>query len=148
MPFKHSFWILPRGLDPKAEAILEERIRTWGTVSFRPERMAEAYMVSNLLLDYCKRGKNKALYINSRMMLESFQRLLPLHIMRDGYLPSWGLPLTSFAVIPNSELPEMIAILTYMPPYAAWRRLRELCVTAMEQGNHLLYKGRMQGDEE
>lgn len=137
----HEFWVLPKGLNQQADEILEGRIATWGELSFSSEPMAEARELEYFLWDYCQSKAYAATRVNKRMVTESFQSFFPLRALRRGYMPGYGLPLTDFAVIPHGELATMADILSGLPPYAAWRRLRELCLQALEQGNHLLYRG-------
>ena len=140
----HEFWVLPKGLNQQADKILEGRIASWGGVSCSSEPMAEARELEYFLWDYCRSKAYAASRVNDRMVMESFQSFLPLRTLRRGYMPSYGLPLTDFAIIPHGELNTMAGILSALPPYAAWRRLRELCMVAVEQKCDLLYRGIIQ----
>lgn len=137
----HEFWVLPKGLNQRADELLEYRIATWGELSFAPAAIEEAKELEYFLWDYCRSKEYAATRVNKRMVLESFQSFLPLRTLSRGYVPFNGLPMMDFAVIPHGELSTMAGILSGLPPYAAWRRLRELCLQAMEQGCHLLHRG-------
>lgn len=137
----HEFWILPKGLNLRADDILRNRVANWGELSFNGESMAAAREVAYYLWDYCEDKAYAAARVNDRMVMESFQCFLDIRTLREGYMPFRGLPMTSFAVIPCAELPAMADILAVMPPYAAWRRVRELCLKAHECDCNLLYRG-------
>ncbi len=137
----HEFWILPKGLNFRVDDYIEERIAFWGNVSFDPESMDEAEELQYYLWGYCEDKAYAASRVNDRMVMDSFQSFLPVRTLRKGFLPCFGLPLTDFAVIPCMELPGMADIISTLPPYAAWRRLRELCLEAFRENRNLLYRG-------
>lgn len=138
----HSFWILQKGVNLHADRVLEERIATWGCVPTRRGGPVEdAEELSRYLLDLTNAKAYAAIHVNNRMMLESFHAFLTVKTLTEGFLPDWGFRQDSVAVVPLGELPELIGILGVLPPYAAWERLRKLCVEAQKQGRHILYRG-------
>ncbi len=138
----HSFWILQKGYNLMADRILEERIATWGCVpTKRGGPVEEAEELSRYLLDLTDAKAYAAIHVNNRMMLESYHAFLTVKTLTEGFLPDWGFRQDSVAVVPLGELPELIAILGTLPPYAAWERLRKLCIEAQKQGKHILYRG-------
>lgn len=138
---KHSFWIMEPGLNVHVDNIVTERMKDWNTISFSQGEQIDAKEAAWYLCDFCTERKWDAIHVINRIILEHFQAFLPLRILRDGYYPIWGLPQTSYGIIPHDELPQMCDILMTLPPLASWNRLRELCMQAYGEGKHVIYQG-------